>query len=301
MQKLIPIIILLMLPFSRSFAQFTIDLSKGHSLHIQHAIEFNDGVKIEIALPSLAAKEYTDKIVAFTGLPIKFKLVQSTDIPTAMAHFDGKNHYLIYNEDFFSRIKASGYSDWPAIFVLVHEIGHLLIQHPSVEDTKKRKDQELEADQFAGYGLCRLGATVQEALSYIDHFSNEEQGNHPDRNKRIKAITDGWNMGNLDAESVNGPCNSNDGNITFVNESASRLKLKISYKLKGQSKYNELILSIGSAETIMLDRLNDFTYTYKAYAPYTSMGRTYSMWDNSPKFAGTFNVIPCKTQVFTLN
>lgn len=295
MKTIIPIIILLLSLPIMSYSQFTLNLDKGHSLHIQHSIDY-DGAEIEIALPSFAAKEYTEKIVAFTGLPRKFKLVQSNNIQRAMAHFDGKNHYLIYNEDFFSRIKTSGYSDWPAIFVLVHEIGHLLIHHPPEEDIQKARTHELEADQFAGFGLNKLGATVQEALSYIDNFSQNGKGNHPSKDKRIKAITDGWNMGNLNAESVNGPCNSNEGSITFVNECQTRMQIYL--RNERTKKSHKIILGKGGSETIHLNALSG-SYSYNAETP---AGDRLALKLNLdyPKVAGSLKIIPCKTQVIAL-
>ena len=95
------------------------------------------------------------------------------------------------------------------MFILAHEIGHhinghsldILLYVNDIIDTKslnEKRSQELEADEFAGFVLAKLGATMNETskvLSNIPQITNERSSTHPSRNKRILSVEIGFEKG----------------------------------------------------------------------------------------------------------
>ena len=72
--------------------------------------------------------------------------------------------YIMYDPEFMSELSYS--NDWVNMFILAHEVGHHVNNHTIdillevVEDIPlfQQRMQELEADEFAGFVLGRLGA-----------------------------------------------------------------------------------------------------------------------------------------------
>ena len=52
----------------------------------------------------------------------------------------------------------------------------------------------LEADEFSGFVLRKLGASLEEAQAAMNMMSEDyETSTHPERNRRLRAIALGWN------------------------------------------------------------------------------------------------------------
>jgi len=99
-------------------------------------------------------------------------------------------------------------SRWFLETVLAHELGHLLHRHvfkgAGARDIDTRRAAELEADQFAGYAVCRLArdnrlpASLSDVEAVIRREAPEEPAPddyHPGRNKRLTAVRAGWQEG----------------------------------------------------------------------------------------------------------
>jgi len=278
-------------------AQFTLDLSRGMHFHLQESIEYEDGVEIDIMMPSQFAHNYVTNLVKMTGMPMTFKLVQSNSefLDKAIAHVDGDESYLIYNEDFIKKIKGESYNDWSALFVLVHEIGHLLIRHPYSEDHKVKREYELQADHFAGFWLNKLGATAEEAIQYVKNLDKDPIGFHPSRISRIKAVTEGWNFSNQNVTRIIDDslrnCNSSFGYVTFVNELSN--KVSISVVSKRTMKHTDFYLAPNESKTVRLNsRDNEFKYLARS-DEIVGLG----MNAKYVTYNGVLSIIPCKTQI----
>ena len=76
--------------------------------------------------------------------------------------------------------------------LLAHEIGHHLNGH-TIRKGGSSPELELEADEFAGFTLHKLGATLKESQKVM-HFiaKTKESATHPGRNSRLLAIEKGW-------------------------------------------------------------------------------------------------------------
>jgi hypothetical protein len=144
-----------------------------------------------------AANEALENIVKHTGLPINFTLMAG-NVPNAAAVIrcdqatNDCQRYIVYNQDFMLRVKQRTKTDWAAVSILAHEIGHHLSGHTLLSGGS-RPQLELEADKFSGFVLYNMGATLEEAQIAINTFVGETQSaTHPGRSARVAAITNGW-------------------------------------------------------------------------------------------------------------
>ena len=100
-------------------------------------------------------------------------------------------------------------NDWSNLFILAHEVGHhinghsidILLYGADVVDTpslEKKRKQELEADEFAGFVLAKLGASLSELKEVVNLIANDKDdtfSTHPNKDKRIASIEVGFNRG----------------------------------------------------------------------------------------------------------
>jgi hypothetical protein len=141
-----------------------------------------------------------DDILSQIGLFRNFTIQECPDINNAIAKNidvgDGKKaRYILYDKEFFNRIEDKAANDWAATSVLAHEVGHHLNGH-ALNDEGSNHKWELEADEFSGFVLARMGSTLQDAQSAISTFKYEKATRtHPAKADRLLAIEIGWNRG----------------------------------------------------------------------------------------------------------
>jgi hypothetical protein len=105
---------------------------------------------------------------------------------------DGKR-FIIYDGQFMKQVESLTNTDWSAISIVAHEIGHHLQGH-TIDGMGSRPEKELEADRFSGFVLHQLGASLHESLIAIRALSSvENTDSHPGRGIRVEAISRGWN------------------------------------------------------------------------------------------------------------
>ena len=80
---------------------------------------------------------------------------------------------------------------WGGIAVMAHEIGHHLEAH-TISPGGSNPEEELEADEFAGWALRRVGATNEQALALFRTSDAEESATHPARSDRLVAVENGY-------------------------------------------------------------------------------------------------------------
>ena len=148
------------------------------------------------------AEDALEMIMNVSGLNKNFVLQPCEDINNALAIRFNNERYIIYDPEFMSNI--DGRARWRNLTVLAHEVAHHLNNHPvevrisqNVDRStyEKRKIQELEADEFAGFIMYKLGAPIDEvikAVSSISFDGDDTYRTHPNREKRINAIKNGY-------------------------------------------------------------------------------------------------------------
>jgi len=137
------------------------------------------------------AKAVMNNIVKVVGLVPNF-VVQASSVPNAAAWINGSRRYLLYNPTFIESVRASTRTDWAAISILAHEIGHHLNGHTLTREGS-RPETELEADEFSGFALRKMGATLDEAQVAMRLLAGiDGSATHPPRRQRLEAIRRGW-------------------------------------------------------------------------------------------------------------
>src|ERR1035437_3251804 len=144
------------------------------------------------------AENAVDKILKPLGLPHNFVLVSCPNIQNAVAVTPSDGiRYIGYDNAFMKSISNST-SSWSNLSILASEIGHHLCGHTltEVKDLPDERKKELEADEFSGFILYKLGATLQQAQAAINLVTNDGDdtfSTHPNRSKRIASIEKGYN------------------------------------------------------------------------------------------------------------
>lgn len=149
-----------------------------------------------------AADSALDDILNVIGASKRFVLQECSNINNAVALTMNGVRYIMYDPEFM--VSLSYGDDWSNKFILAHEVGHHINGHTvdvlAANSTNRvslstSRIQELEADEFAGFVLGRLGASLSEALSGVQSLSEKDDSysTHPRRSKRIAAIKKGFN------------------------------------------------------------------------------------------------------------
>ena len=150
---------------------------------------------INFATPA-EAKAVIQEIMNAAGVNAKFE-VRAANIPNAAAANINGQRYILYNPYFLAAIqKYTGSNRWAPISILAHEIGHHVKGH---NNTTSNFSNELDADEFSGFVLRRMGASLEDAqLAIRTVASTRANATHPGRDDRLLAIEDGWDK--ADAE-----------------------------------------------------------------------------------------------------
>ena len=130
-------------------------------------------------------------IMSVTGLQCDFELREAKvlNIEATISHH---KRYISYNPSFMEWINQVTNDKWAGYVLLAHEIGHHLDGH-TIRKTGSTPAVELEADEFAGFVLFKLGATLQQAQHVMYYIAGAEaSATHPARISRLQAIEKGW-------------------------------------------------------------------------------------------------------------
>ena len=147
-----------------------------------------------------------EKILSVIGASKRFILQPCSDINNAVATSYKGLRYILYDKSFMSTI-ANNSTAWSQLFILAHEVGHhinghsidILLAAADVVEPKTlsaKRQQELESDEFAGFILAKLGATLEqtsEAIKLLASNKDDTYSTHPTKAKRLNAIKIGFN------------------------------------------------------------------------------------------------------------
>ena len=132
------------------------------------------------------------EVLNATGLQTNFEL-KKADVLNIEASISHRKRYIFYNPTYIENLNSVTKNKWPVMALLAHEVGHHLNGH-TIRKGGSTPELELEADEFAGFILYKLGATLQQSQNVM-HFIAKTKGSatHPGRNSRLLAIEKGWN------------------------------------------------------------------------------------------------------------
>lgn len=165
-----------------------------------------EGVKDEDA--EIWMRGMINKIMNVTGLQNRYQLKAMKDYNNCSAvcfnNNIGQERFIQFDKAFLESFQKRTSNRWFVFGVLAHEIGHHLNGH-TLEGIGSRPDKEIEADEFAGFVMKKMGATLAEAQG-IFSFMNDTEGppTHPVKAKRYEAIKRGWDKaaGNISLETL---------------------------------------------------------------------------------------------------
>jgi hypothetical protein len=190
-------IIILML-HTQAFAQTNL----GYSFNSNGTAATKLCPETKNAMTDGKVNELIDKVLAATNLKNRFIVLPCSNISNCQAiYYEGKP-YILYNASFLEELKRMSFSEkdivvsnknWEALTVLTHEIGHHFNNHLNNPPQGVSSWQlELEADEFAGSVISRLGGSLKDAQSAYMNEPNTGSYTHPSRSERLAAIAKGW-------------------------------------------------------------------------------------------------------------
>ncbi len=142
--------------------------------------------------PDASAQAVIKNIMSVIGLKANFEL-RAANVPNAAAVILKDRRYILYNPEFMKNINSVSGSNWAAVSILAHEIGHHLNGH-TLDNVGSRPQTELDADEFSGFVLRRLGASLPDAQAVMETIASlKGSHSHPPKQDRLIAIAAGWN------------------------------------------------------------------------------------------------------------
>ena len=144
------------------------------------------------------AEGVVDRILRPIGLMRNFKVIECSNTDNCFATVLKGQRFIVYDGAFMARIEEETETDWSAISIMAHEIGHHLQGH-TIDGQGGQPIKEIEADKFSGFVLHQLGASLDESMVAVRALGDERATpTHPAKSARIDAIRKGW----LEAEAM---------------------------------------------------------------------------------------------------
>lgn len=177
----------------------TSSMNNGNTMQIENACSYYGGINnksIYFFNPDIGAEHTTEKIMKLVSLPSNFT-IKSANVENAVATIirtdsNSYERFILYNPTFMGAVKeitGNNFSEWS---ILAHEIGHHLSGHTLTSNGDNHR-QELEADEFSGFVMFKMGAALNQAQSAINELCTEEGSyTHPPKSARLTAIANGW-------------------------------------------------------------------------------------------------------------
>lgn len=164
-------------------------------IHLEHSCGFSENITrvavIHEFTTNSEAETVMNDIMNNVGLRPNFRVLPA-DVPNAAAVVSEQVRYILYNPTFIQSVRTGTKTNWSAISILAHEIGHHLNGH-TLTNLGSRPNMELEADEFSGFILRKMGATLEQSQAAMKYLANPRgSSTHPPRDERLKSIERGW-------------------------------------------------------------------------------------------------------------
>jgi hypothetical protein len=122
------------------------------------------------------------------GISPSFDVYISAGQNNASASVANGRKILMIDVDFLEGINRMAGTEWGAIQVIAHEVGHHIAGF-----LNDRLRGELNADYWSGQALQRLGSSRESAQAAIMAFGGEQDSSsHPNKYRRAQTIARGW-------------------------------------------------------------------------------------------------------------
>lgn len=179
----------------KSVAWLVVLVSLWHAPTVIAATPNINKVTVARAYNAPGARDIIKEIIDVVGLKPRFE-VREANIENAAAVIYNGQRFILYNRQFVDAVNNAVKTDWAAVSILAHEIGHHLNGHTLSRGGSNHQD-ELEADEFSGFVLRKMGASVADAQAAMSLLSDEAGSHtHPGRSTRLASISKGWRSAN---------------------------------------------------------------------------------------------------------
>jgi tetratricopeptide (TPR) repeat protein len=256
-----------------------------------------------------------DKIINVLGISQRFAIYQCNGIDNCTAVTIRGVRYIFFDSYFMKDISNNTNSSWTNLSILAHEIGHHINGH-TVDflaymtgqikpiNLAEERQQEIEADEFSGYVMFKLGATLdqaQQAISFLSFDGDDTYSSHPNKAKRLAAIKKGYDKAQNPSNSVLTSNNSYAHQAEYYFYLAMNNQFSsypnYEYILENYSKAIQLNPNFANAynnrgivkknQNLYNSAISDFekaiNIDQKNPAPYVNMGSVYFMLKDNKK------------------
>ena len=166
-----------------------------------------------------------DEICQSQQIPTSFFKISEAKVPNLQVNLDKEGYKCIYySRNYWNEIKTKTKTELAMYFALAHEIGHHMGDHLRHSgDTAKSRNEELEADKFAGCALAHKTGIDQDMLERILTILSEKgDATHPSRAERQDSIMKGFQC----LDKITNDCvRNNTGSIGFRNSNKSKIRI----------------------------------------------------------------------------
>ena len=144
---------------------------------------------------NIDAQNALEMVLSVTGSNQRFAIKQCDNIFNAIAIVDNQGvRYILYDKEFLDLVASGNKSK---LSILAHEVGHHIYEHTLSEPKtlEESRKWELEADEYSGFVMYKLGATLveaQQAVSNLGPDFDDTYSTHPTKSKRLQAIENGF-------------------------------------------------------------------------------------------------------------
>jgi hypothetical protein len=119
--------------------------------------------------------------------------IKASNTESAAAVLLGRERFLLYDQYSYATLDTAGRRKWVLLAALAHQMGHHQKGHDFSDDPARRREQELEADVYAGFALKRLGAPIGEVKAALDTYSLDETSRtYPAWAERTASVETAW-------------------------------------------------------------------------------------------------------------
>lgn len=140
-----------------------------------------------------SAQSVTEEVLRVAGYLPKSITAKEAIVGNAAICRSTENNYILYDPNWFRKLYADTNEKWADRGIFAHEIGHFEKNH-HLKGLGSTPEMELEADEYAGELLAKMGASLEEALSAFNSARMRSSGghSHPATEQRLTAVEKGW-------------------------------------------------------------------------------------------------------------
>jgi hypothetical protein len=128
------------------------------------------------------------------GLPNTDIEIKTTPIFGAFSAINKQDQrrFFIYSPTFFDSVYSETQTKLAVLSICFHELAHQFYRHP-LKPTNASLLYEKQADRYSGFQMCIIGATLEQSLSAMKAYGNDnETPTHPDKASRLAEIEKGY-------------------------------------------------------------------------------------------------------------